>query len=129
MTVFISAINLVVFLRNLTYFQFGLYVVMLIEVAGTLVLVLPLLFLLMLAFTLGCYFAFDDSFGILLNSFIQFLFGDQELYDTIWTRTSLITPRILSLFFFVLMSLLLLNFLVGNLSFFFSFFLSFKKKT
>ena len=115
MTAFVSAINLIVFLRSLSSFKLGLYVVMLIEVAETLIMVLPLLILSILAFALGCYFAFDDSFWIMLNSFIQFLFGDQGLYDTIWTQTSLITPKIFALLFFVLMSLLLLNFLIGDL--------------
>lgn len=115
MTVFISAINLIAFFQNFPYWKFGLYVVMLIGVAETLIKVLPLLILSILAFALGCYFAFNDSFWIMLNSFIQFLFGDQGLYDTIWTQTSLITPKIFALLFFVLMSLLLLNFLIGDL--------------
>ena len=113
MSVFVAAVNLVVFLRNLSYFRFGLYVVMLIEVSATFMVVLPLLVLLLLAFSLGMYFALDENFGYLLNALLQFLFGDQGLYDLIWTKTDMFSLRVLSILFFLIMSLLLLNFLVG----------------
>jgi len=113
MSVFVAAVNLVVFMRNLSYFGFGLYVVMLIEISATFLVVLPLLVFLLLAFALGIYFAFNEEFGDLLNSLLQFLFANQDIYDLIWDRTDMHSLRILMILFFWVMALLVLNFLVG----------------
>jgi len=113
MSVFAAAINLIVFMRNLSYFRFGLYVVMLIEIAATFLVVLPLLVFLLLAFALGIYFGYNTNFDILFNSLLEFLFGNQGIYVTIWNETDMYSLRILSILFFWIMLLLLMNFLIG----------------